>query len=130
METRVSQTIVEQTATLPALDVCLQAEAKIHEARQRLLDARPGDIEGCRNELNQAAAVLERLVSEGAFPASFPAWAALLRIRRSAHALKLQIEYASKLYCGWIQLRLGTGYTRQGLPVLATGEPGRCSFEG
>ena len=121
---------MQQEERHPSLEACLLAEAKIHEARQLLLDARPGAIDCCQSELQQIVAVLERLVSEGAFQSNSPVISALQRIRRSAHALKLQIEYASKLYFGWIQLRLGAGYTEQGLPVLLTSEPGSCSFEG
>jgi hypothetical protein len=111
------------------LEACLHAEGRIREAGQCLLDARPGSIDRCQSELQQVAAVLEGIVAQGTFQANPPLSSALLRIRRSAHALKLQIQYASNLYFGWIQLRLGAGYTERGLPVLATNEPG-CSFEG
>jgi len=112
------------------LNACLFAEAKMLEARQLLLDAGPGAIEPCQNELQQIVATLEKLVSDRTLEANSSASSALLRIRRSAQALKLQIEYSSRLYCGWVQLRLGAGYTQQGLPVFATSEPGSCSFEG
>jgi hypothetical protein len=111
------------------LDSCLRAEAKIQEIRQMLLDPRPDAVERCQNELQQVVSALEGLISKGPFSFDPPASSALLRIRRSAHALKLQIEVASNLCFGWIQLRLGTGYTAQGLPVLIASEPG-SSFEG
>jgi len=121
---------MQQEAPNKSLEACRHAEARIQEARQLLMDARPEAVERCQVELQQVVVALESLSSEGPFHASPALSAALVRIRRSAHALRLQIEYASKLYFGWIQLRLGAGYTKQGLPILATGEPGRCSFEG
>jgi hypothetical protein len=120
---------MQQEGTHTDLEACLHAEARIREAGQWLLDVRPGSIDRCQSELQQVAAVLEGLAAQGTFHANPPLSSALLRIRRSAHALRFQIQYASNLYLGWIQLRLGAGYTKQGLPVLATNEPG-CSFEG
>jgi hypothetical protein len=110
-------------------DACLYAEAKLREVRQMLLDARPEVVERCQSELQQIVTVLERLVSGGALQPNPDVSSALIGIRRSAHALKLQIECASNLCFGWIQLRLGAGYSAQGLPVLIANEPG-SSFEG
>jgi hypothetical protein len=110
-------------------DAFLYAEGKLREVRQMLLDARPESVDRCQSELQQVVAVLERLVSDGALQTNPSVSSALLRIRRSAHALGLQIEYASNLCFGWIQLRLSTGYTAQGLPVLRASEPG-STFEG
>jgi hypothetical protein len=104
-------------------------ESRLHSAQQLLLDARPGAVDGCRGELQQVITLLEGLISEGAFQPNPPVSSALLRIRSSARALQLQIEYASNLWFGWIQTRLGEGYTAQGRPVLITSEPG-SSFEG
>jgi hypothetical protein len=109
-------------------EACRHTEAKIREVRQLLLDARPEAVERCQSELQQVVAVLEGLVSEGACSPDTAASAALLGIQGSARTLRLQIEYASNLCFGWIQLRLGAGYTQQGLPLLATGEQGR-SFD-
>jgi hypothetical protein len=110
------------------LEVCLHAEAKLGEVRQLLLDLRPEAVERCQNELQQVIVGLQRLVSQGSFEANPRVISTLLGIRRSARALKLQIEYASNLYSGWIQLRLGAGYTQQGRPLLVAREPG-SSFE-
>ena len=110
-------------------DACLYAEAKLQEVRQLLLDVRPESVDRCQSELQQIATVLEQLVSQGALQSTPGASSALLRIRRSANGLKLQIEYASNLCLGWIQLRLGAGYTAQGLPVLIANGPA-SSFEG
>lgn len=119
-------------ASIPSMsidDACLFAEAKLQEVRQLLLDARPESVDRCQNELQQVATLLERFVSQGALRSNPGASTALLRIRQSASALKFQIEIASNLCFGWIQLRLGSGYTAQGLPVLIANEPA-SSFEG
>jgi hypothetical protein len=107
---------------------CLHAEAKIREVSRLLLDIRPEAVERCQSELQQVIALLKGLVSERAFQANPRVSSTLVGIGRSARVLKLQIEYASNLYSGWIQLRLGAGYTQQGLPVLVRGES-RSSFE-
>ncbi|HEY1757509.1 MAG TPA: hypothetical protein VGG72_19205 [Bryobacteraceae bacterium] len=109
-------------------EACLEAEARLREAARCLLDVRPEAVERCQDELQQVIAALEPFVSKGALQANPRVASALLRIRWSAQALRLQIKFASNLYSGWVQLRLGTGYTRQGLPVFVTGAPGR-SFE-
>ena len=111
-----------------ALEACLHAEARIREVQQWLLDARPEVVDRCQIELQQIVAVLEKLVTEGTCQTNPPASSALAGLRRSAHILRLQIEYASNLCLGWIQLRLGAGYTDQGLPALLAVEPG-SSFE-
>jgi hypothetical protein len=120
---------MQQEATPTLLDACLRAETRIQEIRQILLEPRPDAVERCQSELQQVVAVLEGLISKAPFSFDPPASLALRRLRRSAHALKLQIEVASNLCFGWIQLRLGAGYTAQGLPVLIASEPG-SSFEG
>jgi hypothetical protein len=107
---------------------CRDAEAKLSELRQLLLDVRPEALERCQGELRQIVAMLEGFVAQGALPRHPSVSSALLRIRRSAYILGRQIEFASNLCFGWIQLQLGAGYTQQGLPVLAAGEPG-SSFE-
>ena len=110
-------------------DACLHAAAKLGEARQLLLDPRPASVDRCQSELQEVVAMLEALISKGALPSNPGVSSALLGIRRSAQALKLQIEVASNLCFGWIQLRLGAGYTAQGLPILIPRESG-SSFEG
>jgi len=105
-------------------DACRYTDTKLREVRRLLLDTRPEAVERCQSELEQIVAVLEKLVAEGDHPSDTAATAALTGIQGSARDLRLQIEYASNLCFGWIQLRLGAGYSRDGLPVLVTGEPG------
>jgi DNA-binding transcriptional LysR family regulator len=107
------------------------AEAAMREAGQLLLDARPEAVDRCQAALQRAAEILQRIIGErageGAPPADPLLPPALLRIRQLASVLKLQIECASNLCSGWLQLSMGAGYTAQGLPVL--NEPGGRSFE-
>jgi hypothetical protein len=119
---------MQPEGTQTALEACQHAEARIREVQQLLLDARPETIDHCEVELQQVVGLLERLVTKGTSQMSPPVSSALDGLRRSAQILKLQTEYASNLCLGWIQMRLGTGYTEQGLPVLVAIEPG-SSFE-
>jgi hypothetical protein len=103
------------------------AEEALREAGKLLLEARPEAVDRCQTALQRVAEILERLMGEGA-PQADPLWSpSLLRIQQAASVLKLQIECASNLCSGWLQLSMGTGYTAQGLPVL--NEPGGRSFE-
>jgi hypothetical protein len=110
------------------LAACRGVEAKIDEIGRRLLDPRPEAIDRCQNELHEVAVVLRRLVAEGGFPRNSALSSTLSDIRRSAQTLKIQAECASNLCSGWLQLRLGSGYTKQGLPLLVRHESG-SSFE-
>jgi hypothetical protein len=130
MQSEPTRTDPNLTAPPKVLAACQEAEGKIQEARQWLLDARPGAIDSCQSTLQQTIATLETLIAEKALQPDPAVSSALQSIRRSAHSLGQQIEFASNLYFGWIQLRLGAGYTQQGLPVFATSEPVSRSFEG
>jgi hypothetical protein len=110
------------------LDSCRSVEAKIDEIARRLLDPKPEAIDRCHNELQQVAVVLRHLVSEGGFPRNSALSSILSGIRRSAQTLRIQAECASNLCSGWLQLRLGSGYTEKGLPLLVRSEPG-STFE-
>jgi hypothetical protein len=122
---------MQEEVTYTALETC---EAGIREAGQLLLEARPEAVDRCQAELQRVAETLERLVTEKTIGTDSRYVSAVKRIRESASVLKIQTEYASNLWSGWLQLCLGTGYTDQGLPVLITrealGSQARCSFEG
>ncbi len=117
----------QDQATPSILESCLAAAAKLRQVQQLLLE--PGTLDRSAAELNEVIATLEQLVS-----ASSPDWgpaesASLHQIKRAAGRLRAQIEHASNLWAGWLQLRMGTGYTEQGLPVFVNHEAGSC-FEG
>jgi len=95
---------------------CLAAEAKISRAQQLLAeDARPENVDLCVAELGEVAELLRGLM-DGSLDAD--ASLTIRRIQGSARRLNLQIQHASRLCLGWIQRRMGTGYTAQGAPVL------------
>ena len=114
--------------TQSVLEFCQRAETTIREVQQLLLDPRPGMLERCQAELQQVIVGLQTLVSEGSSAPNPEVSSSLRQIQQATRPLRLQIEHASNLCLGWIQLRLGTGYTEQGLPVLMAGEA-RSSFE-
>jgi hypothetical protein len=123
----------EEDKSISALDSCRAAEAKIQEAQRLLSVAGREGLDHALNLLDQAIALLETVVSLG--PDSLgprtgsPALlAAFHRIKRSARMVGLQTEFASNFWQGWLQRRVGTGYTEQGLPVFV--DHGAKSFEG
>jgi hypothetical protein len=107
---------------------CSAVEAKIQEIQQLLLAPSVETLERCEMELARVASLLEGLISGGSKEWT-PAVAASLRsIQQAARRWQAQIVHASNLWQGWLQLKLGTGYTGEGLPVFAECEPG-SSFE-
>ncbi len=84
-------------------------------------------------ELGQAAALLEGIhesMKEGGLPPGDSALRqALQEIRRTAGTLQAQFEHGSNYCMGLLQVRLGTGYSEHGLPVLMPTEA-RGTFEG
>jgi hypothetical protein len=108
------------------LEICAQAEDQIREAQRLLLEPRPDALERARAELIEVISALRAVGSKRPLPAELRE--PLKRIRAMASLLARQIEHASNLYMGLVQLRLGNGYTRQGLPFVQTGA--RNSIEG
>ena|SRR5437879_2110259 len=118
-----------QEETNPSvLEFCRLSETKLGEVQRLLLDPRPEALNRCRTELREVMVMLEGLVSGGSLQQNPAVSSSLRQIRHAAQALRLQMEHASNLCLGWIQLRFGTGYSERGLPVLATAEA-RRSFE-
>ena len=110
------------------MEVCRQAEAKIRELQQTLLDPRAETLDLCRLELARIAASLDPLTTSS--PSLFEPGllTTLHQIRGEARELGRRIEYGASFCRGWIQLRFGTGYTQEGLPVFAAAEA-TTSFE-
>jgi hypothetical protein len=110
------------------LESCHAAEAKIQDVEKLLLEPCPEILDRCEKELREVIGLLEGLVSAGKRDWTPEAVEGLYRIRRRAGTLRRQIEHASNLWAGWLQLRLGTGYTERGRPVFSGQEPG-STFE-
>ncbi len=103
---------------------CQAAEERIQAAQQLMLDPRPETMDRCLTELGRVVAILENLATGNARDWNPEIQAAFLRLQAANSRLKMQIEHASNFWRGWIQMRMGTGYTRQGLPELARSEAG------
>lgn len=110
------------------LESCHAAEAKIQDIEKLLLEPSPEILERCERELREVIGLLEGLISAGKRNWSPEAVDGLYRIQRKACSLRKQIDHASNLWAGWLQLRLGTGYTERGRPVFSGQEPG-STFE-
>jgi hypothetical protein len=120
---------MQEERTRSVMECCRLAETTIRKVQRLMLEPRPGVLDRCQIELQQVIHALDALVSEASRPKNPAVQSSFGRIQDAARALRLQIEYASNFCLGWIQLRLGTGYTERGLPVLEPGEA-RSSFEG
>jgi hypothetical protein len=113
------------------LELCQQVETMLREV-QRLAGSGKDGITVCETQLGQAAALLEDL-HKSTPPAALQRSAAvreLLRdIQRLNALLKMQFEHGANYCMGLLQMRLGTGYSEQGLPVLVSSEA-RTLFQG
>jgi hypothetical protein len=112
---------------ISALESCHATEARIQEVEKLLWEPRPDVLERCEGELREVIILLHGLVTAGKRNWTPETAAAFQRIARSAGRLRRQVEHASNLWAGWLQLRLGTGYTESGRPVFSR-EPG-STFE-
>jgi hypothetical protein len=110
------------------LESCRGAEARIHTVEKLLLQPRPETLDQCETELREIILILQRLVSEGKRHWTPETGAAFRTIKQATGRLRRQIEHASNLWAGWLQLRMGIGYTERGRPVYSSAEPG-STFE-
>jgi hypothetical protein len=124
---------------------CQRVETMLRDVQQRVLVPRAETLAECEIQLGQIAVLLETLresmVKDGAkdgaetgAPSVFPTGNTAIRqklqqIRHTARKLKIQFEYGSNYYMGLLQLRLGTGYSEKGRPVLIPSKARSC-FEG
>ena len=116
-----------------ALEVCQRAESMLREIQSGELVPGTEMLAQWETELGQVAALLEATrdsTTEESKPRNNPALRqVLLGIRYRAGLLKLQFEHGSNYCMGLLQIRMGTGYSAEGLPVLIPTEA-RSSFEG
>lgn len=110
------------------LESCRFIAARMGEAQARLLQPGLEALDHCTTELSEAIVALERLAAAGPEYWSPEAGPWLREIKSAAGRLRPQIEHASRVCLGWIQMRLATGYTRQGSPVWTGGQT-NTSFE-
>ena len=120
-----------------ALESCQRAENMLRDVQQMVLAPGPEILARCESELAQIAALLEAVVeskpeagfARGSAAVNIAIGESLHQIRCAAGKLKTQFEHGSNYCMGLLQVRLGTGYSEQGLPVLTPSES-RSSFEG
>ncbi len=116
-----------------ALEVCQRAENMLRDVQGGELVPGTEMLAQWETELGQVAALLEAThgsITDEFKPRNNPAVRqAILGIRQRAGMLKLQFEHGSNYCMGLLQVRTGTGYSAQGLPVLLPVEA-RSSFEG
>jgi len=116
-----------------ALEICQRAENMLREIQSGELVPGTQMLAQWETELGQVAALLEAThgsMTEECKPRNNPALRqVLLGIRYRAGLLKLQFQHGSNYCMGLLQLRMGTGYSAEGLPVLIPTEA-RSSFEG
>lgn len=107
---------------------CKTAETRLEEISTALLDYRPETLERCETELEEIAASLQAGSLEQSEHPVAGDRGALLRLRKRAALLGLQVQQAANLCRGWAQLQLSEGYTSQGRPVLPPSAP-QASYE-
>ena len=116
-----------------ALEICQRAENMLREIQSGELVPGTEMLAQWESELGQVAALLEAThtsMTGESKPSDNPALRqVVLGIRYRAGMLKLQFEHGSNYCMGLLQIRMGTGYSAEGLPVLIPTEA-RSSFEG
>ncbi len=116
-----------------ALEICQRAENMLREIQSGELVPGTEMLAQWETELGQVAALLEAThtsMTGESKPSDNPALRqVVLGIRYRAGMLKLQFEHGSNYCMGLLQIRMGTGYSAEGLPVLIPTEA-RSSFEG
>jgi len=116
-----------------ALETCQRAEGMLGEVERLALVPGTDMLAQWESELGQVAVLLETVhdsMTEECAPRSNPALREVIEgIQRKAAKLKIQCEHGSNYCMGLLQVRLGTGYSENGLPVLISAEATR-TFEG
>src|SRR5580704_5109998 len=116
---------------------CQAGEAKLEQVAAALLDPRPEIVDRCEMELQEVIELLEsNALLESATDSTSvrpddrgEVRANLLRLRKKIRLLAMQVQQATNLCQGWIQLGLSQGYTDQGRPALPPSQP-QASYEG
>jgi hypothetical protein len=116
-----------------ALQTCQRVHTILREVQQGVPVPGTDMLARWETELGRAAALLEELqesITEERAPRHNLAFRkAIQEIQRTAARLQAQFEHGSNFCMGLLQLRLGTGYSERGLPVLLPTES-RGTFEG
>lgn len=101
---------------------CQTGESKLELVSAALLDPRPEILDTCESDLQEVIALLE------GEPATLNDKADLLRLQQRVGLLGLQVQQATNLCQGWLQLIVSSGYTDDGRPSVPPSEPS-ASYE-
>jgi len=114
------------------LETCQHVQAILREVEQTVLIPGTDMLAHWETELGQAAAMLEGIhksMKDAGATADCGIRPSLEQIRRMGGTLQAKFEHGSNYCMGLLQVRLGTGYSEQGRPVLMPTEA-RGTFEG
>jgi hypothetical protein len=105
-----------------------QLRAMVHEARAPLIDPTAGNLDECRERLDEVAGALRTLLA--GLPGSEPRRKAALAeplaaLRAETGRVAMLLDSAAAFHMGWMHMAacMVSGYTANGTP--ATPEPGR-----
>jgi hypothetical protein len=116
-----------------ALETCQHVQTILQEVDEAVLVPGTDMLAQWETELGQAAALLEGIHESmkkgGDSMSASVIRPALQEIRRMSGTLQTKFEHGSNYCMGLLQVRLGTGYSERGLPVLMPTEA-RGTFEG
>lgn len=107
---------------------CLEAEARLRGLEERLREFRPEAMDHCLQEIPRVLDSLQQWIASPG-PVDARDRDALKTLRETTGRLLLRAEYGNHLCQGWIQLRLGVGYTNQGRPWVL-GAESSATYEG
>ncbi len=120
-----------------ALELCQQIENSLREVQKLALLPGTASLSACEMELRSIVETLRQSMPGEASITVIPALRpgdttirpSLQQIRQIARQLQTQFAHGSNFCMGLLQIRLGTGYSEQGLPVLIPSSA-KSSFEG
>jgi len=116
-----------------ALATCQRIQTILQEVEKAVLIPGTDMLAQWETELGRAAALLEgiheSMTQDGDSQGDSAIRLTLEGIRRMSGTLQAKFEHGSNYCMGLLQVRLGTGYSERGLPVLMPTEA-RSTFEG
>jgi hypothetical protein len=116
---------------------CQRLESLLQDIKQRAVVPQPDVLTECEHELADIVSSLENLRrtfageadAAGVLHENAIVRQTLRRIQQNARDLSAGFLHGANYCAGLLQIRLGTGYSDQGLPVLVPSQS-RNSFEG
>ena len=105
-----------------------QLRAMVRDARAPLLDPTAGNLDACRERLNEVASALQKLLAglpQGDPRQNMALAAPLASLRTEIGRVAMLLDSAAAFHVGWMHLAacMVSGYTANGTP--ATPEPSR-----